>query len=79
MLQRVFDGDVKAAWVTGDAAYSGYGVRSWLEEKKQPHIFAIASNFHVWTWDKQGPRQKPVKDIVDGFDELRWQRLSAGY
>lgn len=28
MLQRAFDGGVKAAWVTGDAAYSGYGVRS---------------------------------------------------
>lgn len=58
MLQRAFDGGVKAAWVTGDAAYSSYGVRSWLEEKKQPHVFAVASNFHVWTWDKQGPRQQ---------------------
>ncbi len=78
MLQRAFDGGVKAAWVTGDAAYSGYGVRSWLEEKKQPHVFAVASNFHVWTWSDQGPRQQQVKAIVDGFDEARWQRLSAG-
>ena len=78
MLQRAFGGGVKAAWVTGDAAYSGYGVRSWLEEKKQPHVFAVASNFHVWTWDKQGPRQQQVKGVVGEFDEARWQRLSAG-
>ena len=78
MLQRAFDGGVKAAWVTGDAAYSGYGVRSWLEEKKQPHVFAVASNFHVWTWDQQGPRQQQVKGIVGEFDEACWQRLSAG-
>ena len=67
MLQRAFDAGVKAAWVTGDAAYSGYGVRSWLEEKKQPHVFAVASNFHVWTWDKQGPRQQQAKGIVGEF------------
>ena len=78
MLQRAFDGGMKAAWVTGDVAYSGYGVRSWLEEKKQPHVFAVASNFHVWTWGKQGPRQMQVKGIAGEFDEARWQRLSAG-
>ena len=78
MLQRAFEGGVKAAWVTGDAAYSGYGVRSWLEEKKQPHVFAVASNFHVWTWSHQGPQQQQVKDIIGKFDEANWQRLSAG-
>jgi len=75
MLQRAFEGGVQAAWVTGDAAYSAYGMRSWLEEKQQPHVFAVASNFHVWTWGNQGPRQMQAKGIVDEAD---WQRLSAG-
>ncbi len=75
MLQRAFEAGVQATWVTGDAAYSAYGMRSWLEEKRQPHVFAVASNFHVWTWGKQGPRQMQVKGIVDEAD---WQRLSAG-
>jgi SRSO17 transposase len=78
MLQRAFDAGVQAAWVTGDAVYSAYGLRSWLEEKRQPHVFAVASNFHVWTWGNQGPRQMQVKGIVDEFDEADWQRLSAG-
>lgn len=78
MLQRAFEGSAQAAWVTGDAAYSAYGLRSWLEDKRQPHVFAVASNFHVWTWGNQGPRQLQVKGIVDEFDEADWQRLSAG-
>lgn len=78
MLQRAFEGGVQAAWVTGDAAYSAYGMRSWLKEKQQPHVFAVASNFHVWTWGNQGPRQMQAKGIVDEFDEADWQRLSAG-
>jgi SRSO17 transposase len=78
MLQRAFEGGVQAAWVTGDAAYSAYGMRSWLKEKRQPHVFAVASNFHVWTWGNQGPRQMQAKGIVDEFDEVNWQRLSAG-
>lgn len=78
MLQRALEGGVQAAWVTGDAVYSAYGVRSWLEDKRQPHVFAVASNFHVWTWGKQGPRQQQVKDIVGEFDNTDWQRLSAG-
>ena len=78
MLQRAFEAGVQAAWVTGDAVYSAYGMRSWLEDKRQPHVFAVASNFHVWTWDKQGPRQLQVKGVVDEFDKADWQRLSAG-
>ncbi|MDQ3707252.1 MAG: IS701 family transposase [Chloroflexota bacterium] len=78
MLQRAFEAGVQAAWVTGDAVYSTYGMRSWLEDERQPHVFAVASNFHVWTWGNQGPRQIQVKGIVDEFNEANWQRLSAG-
>jgi SRSO17 transposase len=78
MLQRAFEGGVQAAWVTGDAVYSAYGIRSWLEDRQQPHVFAVASNFHVWTWGSQGPRQMQVKGIVDEFDKADWRRLSAG-
>jgi SRSO17 transposase len=78
MLQRAFEGGVQAAWVTGDAVYSAYGMRSWLEDRRQAHVLAVASNFHVWTWGSQGPRQMRVKGIVDEFNEANWQRLSAG-
>jgi SRSO17 transposase len=78
MLQRAFEGGAQAAWVTGDAVYSAYGMRSWLEDRRQPHVFAVASNFHVWTWGNQGPRQMQVKGIVNEFDKANWHRLSAG-
>jgi SRSO17 transposase len=78
MLQRAFDAGVHAAWVTGDAVYCAYGLRSWLEDKRQPYVFAVASNFHVWTWGSQGPRQMQVKGIVNEFNEADWRQLSAG-
>lgn len=78
MLQRAFEAGVQAAWVTGDAVYSAYGMRSWLEARQQPHVFAVASNFHVWTWGHQEPRQMQVKGIVDEFNEADWRQLSAG-
>lgn len=78
MLERAFDDGVEAAWVTGDAVYSAYNIRSFLEQRQQPYILAVASNFHVWTWGERGPAQVHVKAVVEGFDPSAWQTLSAG-
>jgi len=78
MLQRAFDGGVHAAWVTGDAVYSAYNVREALEQRQQPYVLAVASNFHVWTWQQGGPAQVQVANIVEQFKSQQWQTLSAG-
>ncbi len=78
MLERGFEGGVNAAWVTGDAVYSAYNVRDFLEQRQQPYVLAVASNFHVWVWQEDGPTQVHVADIAGQFEPHHWQTLSAG-
>src|SRR5258708_19634231 len=48
MLERAFAHGVKAAWVTGDTVYGGcYKLRSWLEERLQPHVLARPTNHRL--------------------------------
>jgi len=78
MLTRAFEAGVQAAWVLGDAVYSAYQVRAFLEARQQPYVLATASNFHVWAITERGPAQVHVKDIVATFKDEAWQTLSAG-
>ncbi|MFB9993883.1 IS701 family transposase [Deinococcus oregonensis] len=78
MLERAFTGGVHAAWVTGDAVYSASNVRSFLEQRQQPYVLAVASNCHVWTWDQSGPKQTQVADVAQQFEPDQWQTWSAG-
>ncbi|WP_309572224.1 IS701 family transposase [Deinococcus sp.] len=78
MLQRAFDGGVNAAWVTGDAVYSAYNVRDFLEQRQQPYVLAVASNVHVWVWQDGGPAHVHVADIAGQFEPHHWQTVSAG-
>lgn len=78
MLERAFEGGVNAAWVTGDAVYSAYQVRAFLEARLQPYVLEVASNFHMWAWTERGPEQVHVKTIVEAFQPADWHTLSAG-
>lgn len=74
MLKRTFANDVKPAWVVGDEVYGCYALRAWLEEKKQPYVLAVASNYPVCI----GIRQHKVRDVLTTMDELSWEKISAG-
>jgi len=78
MLERAFKGGVHAAWVTGDAVYSASNVRTFLEQRQQPYVLAVASNCFVWRWDQSGPNQIQVADIAQQFKPAQWQVCSAG-
>lgn len=74
MLKRTFANDVKPAWVVGDEVYGCYALRAWLEEKEQPYVLAVASNYPVC----MGVRQHKVRDVLKTMDESGWKKISAG-
>jgi SRSO17 transposase len=78
MLERALDAGVRFDWVTADTVYSPWSIRSWLEERGQPYVLAVASNQKVWAWLERGPRQMSVSEIVAAFKPTAWRRLSAG-
>jgi SRSO17 transposase len=72
MLARAFAHGVQAAWVTGDTVYGGdYKLRSWLEERLQPYVLAIAKNQRIGLTHR-------ADEVVASWPEHSWQRLSAG-
>jgi SRSO17 transposase len=80
MLERVAAAGLPAAWVTGDTVYGGSpALRSWLEERRQPYVLAIAANDGVDL--PYGDTTMPVlpEEIAAyALDPEDWQRLSAG-
>lgn len=78
MLERALDAGVHFDWVTADTVYSSWSIRSWLEERGQAYVLAVASNQKLWAWLERGPRQVNVSKIVETFKPSAWQRLSAG-
>ena len=78
MLKRAFEGGVHAAWVTGDAVYSASNLRTFLEQRQQPYVLAVASNCYVWGWDQSGSKQTQVADVAKQFQLDQWQTWSAG-
>jgi SRSO17 transposase len=78
MLKRTFAAGVKAAWLTADTVYSSWKVRNLLEQRKQPYVLAVASNFMVRFISNEGLQQPTIAKLFKGQAENVWQRLSAG-
>ena len=80
MLERVRAAGRPAAWVTGDTVSGGSGpLRTWLEERRQPSVVAIAKNDGVDL--PSGKTAMPVSaaEIAPyALDPHDWHRLSAG-
>lgn len=77
MLKRAFEAGVKAAWVVADTVYSSWQLRKLLEEKRQPYVLAVPSNFMLRFIDAGGIQQPHIKTLFQKL-EPEWQRLSAG-
>ena len=75
MLERAFNADVPAAWVTGDSVYGdNRSLRMWLEEQAQAYVLAVSGKEYVW----QAGRQQQVKTLLTTLGAEGWCQLSAG-
>jgi SRSO17 transposase len=75
MLQRAFDAQVPAAWVTGDSVYGDdRRLRVWLEEHERAYVLAVTGKEYVWC----AGRQQQVKTILATLATEGWHRMSAG-
>ena len=78
MLERAFEAGVKASWVVADTVYSSWKVRNFLEERKQPYVLAVPSNFMVRFISREGVQQPHIATLFKTVGSDAWQRLSAG-
>ena len=74
MLQRAFDKQIKPTWVLGDAVYSSYSLRVFLESYLQPYVLAIASNYPITI----GFEQYKANDLLGTIEAEDWLAISAG-
>lgn len=79
MLERAFDADVRAPWVTGDSIYGGdRNLRMFLEASGRPFVLAVKKSEPLWTYTDRGPAQVRADGLVEGVADEEWRRLSAG-
>ena len=79
MLARAMAAGVRVLWVTGDAVYgSDPGLRSWLEDNRQPFVLAVRSHERVWISTGARLRQVTAAQVAAKIPPGHWQRLSAG-
>lgn len=75
MLERAWARGVRAAWVTGDAAYGHDGkFRRLLEESGQPYLLAVPSNQPLF----DGEVRSTAGAVAAALPRAAWRRASAG-
>jgi len=75
LLERAFNAQVPAAWVTGDSVYGDdRRLRVWWEARAQAYVLAVSGKEYVW----RGWRQHQVKTVLAALPPDGWTRLSAG-
>jgi SRSO17 transposase len=75
MLDRAFAAGGVLAWVAGDSVYGNDRVlRTWLEERAQAYLLAVAINETVWI----DHTQQQIKTLLSELPTTGWVRLSAG-
>jgi SRSO17 transposase len=75
MLERAFNANVPAAWVTADEVYgSDRRLRLWLEEQQQAYVMAVSTTEPIWI----DFEMHKVEALVATLPESGWLRLSCG-
>ena len=75
MLNRAFAAGVVLAWVAGDSVYGNDRVlRTWLEERAQAYVLAVAISETVWI----DHTQQQIKTLLSELPTTGWVRRSAG-
>lgn len=79
MLERAFDGGVRAAWVTGDEVYgNNRALRIWLEERRQPFVLAVKATEGLPRRDVDGLTYPRAAALAAALPARAWHVLSAG-
>ncbi len=79
MLERAFETDVRAPWVTGDSIYGGdRNLRMFLEASGRPFVSAVKKSEPLWAYTDRGPAQVRADGLAEGVADEDWRRLSAG-
>ncbi len=79
MLERAFEAEVPAGWVTADALYgSNRNFRMFLEQREQPFVLAVKSDESLWMLTERGPAQIRADKLAREAPSSQWRRLSAG-
>ena len=74
MLQRAFEAEVPAKWVTGDEVYGNDGkLRRWLEEHKQPYVLAVSRSHSLMV----ALRSKRAEKLVAEAPPEAWVRVEV--
>lgn len=75
MLQRAFEAEVPARWVTGDEVYGNDGkLRRWLEARRKPYVLAVARSHPLMV----AFQRKRAEEVVAQAPPEAWQRVEEG-
>src|SRR5215212_9333749 len=79
MLERAFEAEVPAAWVTADTIYgSDRRLRMFLEQSARPFVLAVKRSEPLWADTDLGPGQVRADVLAERARAGDWKRLSAG-
>jgi SRSO17 transposase len=71
MLQRTLD--------AADSVYGAdYHFRQDLVKRHLRYVVEVRRKQAVWSWDQDGLRQRPLREVVQRAAPAAWRRLSAG-
>ncbi len=79
LLARTLDGGVPARWVTADGVYGAdFQFRQAVVKRELGYVVGVTSTQALWVWDHHGPRQRPIREVVQQVAADGWTPLSAG-
>lgn len=75
MLQRAFEAEVPASWVTADEVYGNNGkLRRWLQARHKPYVLAVSRSHPLPALS--GSRR--AQEVVAGAPPEAWERVEVG-
>jgi SRSO17 transposase len=74
MLERAFEAEIPASWVTGDEVYGNDGnLRRWLEEQDKPYVLAVSRSHSLWV----AFRCRRAEELAAEAPPEAWQRVEV--
>lgn len=75
LVERVLNAGLPCAWVVADSVYgSDSSLRGWLEERRQPYVLGVTSQYRIF----DGESREWVETIVKRLPAKAWKKLSCG-
>ena len=74
MLIKMYQNNIRPAWVVGDEVYGCHTLRAWLEEHQQSYALAVASNYYI----TRELTQHKISDLLKEINQEQWKIISVG-